>query len=72
MAKIDTEKEVQKYKSMVGMRVHKRRSGKPFKSGLKINTVKAADVVHPVTGNLCFTFVEDESYVVCYKCEAVE
>jgi len=70
--KVDTPEEIAKYKSMIGCRVHKRRSGKPFKSGNKINTVKAADLIHPVTGNLCFEFEEDESYVVAYKCEEVE
>lgn len=44
-------------------------SGKPFKSGNKINTVKEV-VIHPVLKNkLTYTFQEDESYVECHKCE---
>lgn len=70
--RVDTPEEITKYQSMIGCRVHKSQSGKPFKSGLKINTVKAAVLIHPVTGNLCFEFEEDESYVVAYKCEKVE
>jgi len=40
---------------------------KPFKSNLKVNTVKGV-VVHPVTGRDAFTFVEDDSVVECRIC----
>ena len=67
-----SDQDVERFKAMVGKKVYKKRSGKPFKSGLVINTVKAADTIHPVTGRLCFTFLEDESYVECHICaEAV-
>ena len=62
--------EIAKFKSMIGVRVYKN-SNKPFKSGEKINTVKGADVIHPVTNRLCFTFEEDETYVECHRCLAV-
>jgi hypothetical protein len=55
------------YKSMIGMSVVKK-SKKPFKSRLVINTVKAADTIHPVNGTHCFTFEEDDSYVECWRC----
>lgn len=40
---------------------------KPFKSGNKVNTVKAI-VAHDHTTNLAFTFVEDNSQVECFRC----
>jgi len=70
----DTPEKILKYKAMVGMRVCKtsksnnKTTPKPFKSGFRVNTIKAADFLHPVSGNLCFTFVEDDSYVQCYQC----
>jgi hypothetical protein len=39
----------------------------PFKSGLKVNTVKAI-VPHAYTEHLAFTFLEDESLVECFRC----
>jgi hypothetical protein len=63
-----TEQEIAMYKTMVGLSVHKGGSRKPFKSGNRVNRVKAADTVHPVTGRLCFTFFEDDSYVECHRC----
>ena len=42
-------------------------SPKPFKSGLKINTVKGI-VVHPITSKEAFTFLEDDSIVECRTC----
>jgi hypothetical protein len=42
-------------------------SGNPFKSRLKINTVKGY-VQHPKMNNQCYTFVEDDSYVECFRC----
>jgi hypothetical protein len=55
------------YEALVGKRVHKRRSGKPFKSGEKVNTVKGI-VNHPQLDIPAFTFLEDDSYVECRKC----
>lgn len=43
---------------------------KPFKSTFKTNTIKGT-MSHPVTGRLCYTFEEDESYVECFRCEIV-
>ena len=56
---------------LVGKRVEKK-SGKPFKSRLKINTVKAV-VEHPLKpgGGLAFTFVEDDSVVTASLCKGV-
>ncbi len=62
----------QDYQSLIGQKVFKRHSGKPFKSGLKVNTAKTATLLHPVTGKLCFTFEEDESYVEASKCAIYE
>lgn len=43
------------------------REPKPFKSGLKINTIK--DVInHPQLNVPAYTFEEDESYVECRRC----
>lgn len=58
------------YNTYIGKQVCKRRSGKPFKSGEKINTVKGV-VNHPQLNIPAFTFVEDESYVECRKCHLV-
>jgi hypothetical protein len=46
------------------------RSPKPFKSGLKENTVKTL-TVNPNTGKPAFTFYEDESIVDAYICKPV-
>lgn len=43
-----------------------RKDKKPFKSKLKVNTV-AGFMQHPVTHHMCFTFVEDDSYVECFR-----
>jgi hypothetical protein len=53
---------------MIGSPVVKH-SGKPFKSGNKVNVVK--DVIpHPVVlGEWAFTFVDDDSFVACMMCE---
>ena len=64
------------YSMMIGKRVQKSRKKstrepKPFKSGFKINTVKAV-VVHPQTGEPGFTFQEDGSIVKCSICSEVE
>lgn len=45
----------------------RKNSGKPFKSGLKINTVK--DIVkHPILGSEAYTFQEDDSIVETRQC----
>lgn len=46
-------------------------SGKPFKSGEKVNTVKG-ECIHPTTNKECWTFVEDDSYVEKFRCEEVQ
>jgi hypothetical protein len=47
----------------------KKKSGKPFKSGNKVNTVK--DIIeHPqVSGEKAYTFHEDDSYVSVVMCQ---
>ena len=59
------------YTMLVGKRVCKLNSNKPFKSGEKINTVKSI-VNHPVLDIPAFTFIEDDSYVECRRCYAVK
>lgn len=54
-------------KKLIGRRVQKFPSTKPFKSGLKINTVKGI-ITHEITGLPAFTFEEDDSYVEVRKC----
>jgi hypothetical protein len=49
-----------------GDRVRKK-SGKPFKSTFKVNTVRGI-VVNVHTNKPAFTFVEDDSVVDCDKC----
>lgn len=43
------------------------KSPKPFKSGLKVNTVKG-ETVNPYTDKPAFTFLEDDSVVDREKC----
>ena len=46
-------------------------SGKPFKSANKINTVSGY-MLHPnLNDKMCFTFVEDDSYVECRRCQLI-
>jgi hypothetical protein len=59
--------ELDTWSHWVGLRVEKK-TGKPFKSTFKIGTVKGT-CWHPVTGHLCFTFEEDESYVEARCCQ---
>lgn len=65
------------YKTWVGEKVTKKgntrknREPKPFKSGLKSNTVKAL-VVSPYTQKDAFSFFEDDSIVDCYICALSE
>jgi hypothetical protein len=68
-----TEQDVAKWNAMIGSKVwknHKTASQfqpKPFKSGLKVNTVTGV-VEHEQTGRLGFTFAEDDSVVECFRC----
>lgn len=55
-----------KSKAEIGQPVLKD-SGKPFKSRLKINTVKGY-MIHPITGHECYLFKEDDSYVEQKQC----
>lgn len=52
---------------LIGKRVVKFPSNKPFKSGLKTNTVKGI-ITHKETGLPAFLFKEDDSYVKVQKC----
>lgn len=52
---------------LIGKKVIKFPSNKPFKSGFKTNTVKDV-IVHEITGRPAFTFEEDDSYVECRQC----
>ncbi|HET8686473.1 MAG TPA: hypothetical protein VFM18_07390 [Methanosarcina sp.] len=61
------------WSTWVGQKVYKKRGGrtpKPFKSGLRFNTVHSIGV-HPKLGKPTFLFEEDESYVLCRKCDLV-
>ena len=40
---------------------------KPFKSGLKVNTIKDV-ITHPTLNIPAYTFEEDESHVECRRC----
>lgn len=46
-------------------------SGKPFKSGLKINTVKST-TINPNTNKEAYTFYEDDSIVDKWKVKEIE
>lgn len=50
----------------------KKKSGKPFKSGLRENTVKDIIKSPYVRGKLVYLFVEDDSMVEVDACEKVE
>jgi len=45
---------------------------KPFKSGLKINTIKGVITHKQLEGQMAYTFEEDDSYVECRRCEVIE
>lgn len=53
-----------------GVRVEQS-NDKTFKSGHKINTVKGL-TCNENTGNLAYTFVEDDSIVDCIECVHIE
>lgn len=55
--------------SFIGKKV-KKKSGKPFKSGLKVNTVKKL-THNPNTKKPAFFFEEDQSVVDAHICEIV-
>lgn len=63
------------YSENIGKRVRKvSKNGlqpKPFKSGFKINTISGV-IVHPILNIPAYTFVEDDSYVECRRCELIE
>jgi hypothetical protein len=44
---------------------------KPFKSGLKINTIKGV-INHPILNIPAYTFYEDDSYVEVRRCKIVK
>ena len=50
-----------------GMKVRKK-TGKPFKSGQKVNTIKQV-AAHDHTTQPAFSFVEDGSTVECFRCQ---
>jgi hypothetical protein len=64
------------YSKWIGMKVsktgstRKNREPKPFKSGLKINTIKNL-CENPNTGKPAFSFFEDDSVVDCHVCELI-
>lgn len=58
------------YSSFVGQRV-KKTSGKPFKSGLSLNTVKGVVENGGFGETPAFTFEEDDSLVECRRCIVV-
>lgn len=51
----------------IGTKVVKQ-SGKPFKSGMKIGTIKGL-TTNEHTGKIAYTFVEDESVVDAFQCK---
>lgn len=55
---------------VVGKKVIKL-TNNPFKSQFKKNTVKGT-MIHPITGRLAYTFVEDDSYVEVRKCKILD
>jgi len=56
---------------MIGKKVEKY-SGKPFKSGKRVNTVKSI-APHPHRdGKEAYTFEEDDSFVSVEQCKIVE
>lgn len=71
--KVFTQVDITRWSGMIGEKVWKhpkttsKFEPKPFKSGKKVNTVKAL-VVHEQTGGWGFTFEEDDSVVECFRC----
>jgi hypothetical protein len=73
MAQQFSDEKIASWHALVGKKVWKnpktttKSEPKPFKSGLKFNTVKAV-VIHDHTPHLAFSFVEDTSQVECFRC----
>lgn len=67
--------EIIDYTVNIGKKVKKQSRGncepKPFKSKLKINTVKGV-INHPILNIPAYTFVEDDSYMACKFCIIVK
>jgi hypothetical protein len=70
--------EAEFYEEYVGRRCTKksingdvRYNPKPFKSGAKINTIKAV-IVHPHLNVPAYVFHEDDSYVECRRVEILD
>ena len=61
-------KKVKKF-SLMSLK-HNREHKKKFKSDLYINTVKGV-ITHPILNVPAYTFIEDDSYVECRRCEVV-
>lgn len=64
--------------SSIGKKV-KKLSGKPFKSHLKVNTIKGIDYMEvpskdkkSTVKRICYTFEEDDSMVSIEMCEVME
>lgn len=55
--------------SMMSLK-HNREHKKKFKSDLYVNTVKGV-IIHPILYVPAYTFIEDDSYVECRRCEVV-
>ena len=62
---------IEEFFANIGKRVEKY-SGNPFKSSFKINTVKDVIINEELGGVACYTFVEDDTWVECFRCVAVE
>lgn len=77
MTRLASQSEIEMWNKMIGCAVWKKRHNdtsvrepKPFKSGLKKNTVTGI-VKHAQTSNLAFVFLEDDSQVECWRCSVV-
>jgi hypothetical protein len=71
MEKNQNNETLENYLLNIGKKVHKHKSDKPFKSTLKVNTVKGV-IQHPKLNIPCYTFIEDDSYVECRRCDIVK
>lgn len=58
-------------KRPIGDKHLKKHNPKPFKSGLKINTIKGI-INHPHLNIPAYTFVEDDSFVECRRCQIID
>lgn len=70
---------MEEYRKNIGKRVSKKQinpkgnpcTPRPFKSGFRNNTIK--DVInHPILNIPAYTFVEDDSYVECRRCQVID